>query len=160
MGKRWLVICPVASFRVLTISDASPRGIIKVVKIGDLSCGCGCGSLINLAIKFTGTTSANEAGKEDEDKNEEHNANDREHSGNRGCVMEETETIVSEVSRRVGKDRRLWNCMLLRFAADAFEERGRSREKSRITQVHMERPKRPRFGNDRSSNLAFRGHNS
>jgi hypothetical protein len=80
----------------MTISDARPRGIIKVVKIGGLSCGCGCGCLINLAIKLTGTTSANETGKEDEDKNEGDNANDREHSSNCACIMEETETIVSK----------------------------------------------------------------
>jgi len=53
----------------LAISNARARGIIKVTEIGNLSIGSRSRSLINLAIKFAGATSANVAGKEEEDKN-------------------------------------------------------------------------------------------
>src|SRR6266478_2723085 len=126
MGKRRLVICPVTSFRVLTISNARARGIIKVIEIGGLGSSSSRRSLINLAIKFTGSTSANEAGGEEEDKNEGDNTNDREDSSNRACVMEETGTIVSRSPEEYSEKRDSCGTTCFHgFAADAPEERGR-----------------------------------
>jgi hypothetical protein len=61
--KWWLRICPVAGIRI-PISHACSRGKIEVVEIRRLSGGSFSGSLINLAIKLAGATSANIAGKE------------------------------------------------------------------------------------------------
>lgn len=91
MREGWLVVCPMTSLRVVSISCT--RGIIQVAEIGGLSTGGGSGSsLINLTIKLAGATSANEARKEEEDGNESDNTSDRKDRGNRACVMEETKT--------------------------------------------------------------------
>jgi hypothetical protein len=86
----------VTGFRVLSISYACAGGIIIVVKIGGLNIGSGSGSLVNFAIQFAGTTSANEAGKEEENGNKGDDTNDREDSSNRASVVEETKSIISK----------------------------------------------------------------
>ena len=105
MREGWLVVCPVTSLRVGSVS--STRGEIQVIEIGGLCISGGSGSLINLAIQFPGATSANEAGKEEKYDNEGDDTSDRKDRGNRACIVEETKIIVSKSSqvviRRKGK---------------------------------------------------------
>jgi len=77
----------------VTISRASARRIVKVVEIWDLRGGGGgrSRSLINLAIEFAGTTSADEAGKKEKEGDEADHANDREHSSDSAFLVKETE---------------------------------------------------------------------
>jgi len=69
---------------------ACSRSIIIVIEVRRLSgCGCGC-SLINFAVEFAGSTSAEVAGEEEKDKDDGNNANNRENSGHCTFVVKET----------------------------------------------------------------------
>jgi len=83
----------------MPISQGRTRGKIKVVEIRRLSGGSFSSSLVNLAIKLAGATSANKAGKEYKDKNEADNANDGEDTSDRACIMKETDEGLAGVSR-------------------------------------------------------------
>jgi hypothetical protein len=86
----------VAGIRI-PISHACSRGKIKVVEIRRLSGGSFSSSLINLAIKLAGATSANIAGKEYKDENEAENASDGEDSSDCACIMKETDNGLARI---------------------------------------------------------------